>query len=102
MPPEHWVYDDLKWDRAEVFRARRALDFAHHMVAEGNLQGAVMGLNLNMQQNQEWFTPEEQFEIYALIIDLHLQQQQREQARDALDARWRSCNAVVKVQEIAG
>jgi hypothetical protein len=84
MPKEHWVHEDLEQDIGEVYGARRVLDLAHQLVAKDNLESAIAALGLTLHENKTWFTAEEQFEIYALFIDLRLRQQQLEQAKLAL------------------
>ncbi len=84
MPEEHWVHEDLDQDLDEVYSAKRVLNLASQFADQGNLGAAIAVLGLTLHENKTWFTAEEQCEIYAYFIDLYLQQQQVEQARQAL------------------
>lgn len=89
LPSDHWVYDDLQEDIAQVFADKRVIAYARQAAAEGDDGRAFSFLGQTLEQVgtlvfKPWVTTEEQFEIYALIIDLHLQRHQVEVARNGL------------------
>lgn len=88
LPPDHWVYDDLQEDIASEFADRRVIDYARQAAAEGDdgrafifLSRTLEGKSLKQIRFKPWVTTEEQFEIYALMIDLYLQRHEAEAAR---------------------
>lgn len=84
VPAEPGAHDDLQEQSEKGFETNQILQDARQMAADRYFQCAAMALVLTLYWNKGWFTAEERFALYGLVIDLHFQQQQIGQARVAL------------------
>jgi cell wall assembly regulator SMI1 len=93
LPPDHWVYDLLHEDIAQIFADQRVIAYARQAVAEGDEERAFIFLSQTQEPPlpqgwrlvfKPWVGTEEQFEISALYIDLFLRRHQVEAARSIL------------------